>query len=97
MGVLGVDGWKNTASSSVEHVVEVTAKRRLFFVTSVTDIPDYTVKIFRSLDHTVYIYVILCTRMQRTTTQEEKRGNKHKLLVRIYDTSSWWFSASLTT
>ena len=35
-----VDGWKktvlkHTASSSVEHVVEVTAKRRLFMVTSV--------------------------------------------------------------
>ena len=31
-------GGKNTASSSVEHVVEVTVKSRLFLVTSVTPI-----------------------------------------------------------
>ena len=43
--MLDFDGWKktnlfykNTASSSVEHEVEVTAKRRLFLVTSVTPI-----------------------------------------------------------
>ena len=39
LGVLDIDGWKkHTASSSVEHVVEVTAKGRLFLVTSVTPI-----------------------------------------------------------
>ena len=36
-------GGKNTASTSVEHVVEVTAKRRLFLVTSGT--PIFTLKI----------------------------------------------------
>ena len=42
LGVLDVDGWRkqfskrHTASSNVEHGVEAIAKRRLFFVMSVT-------------------------------------------------------------
>ena len=38
MSMGGKSSFKHTASSSVEHVVEVTAKRRLFLVTSVTSI-----------------------------------------------------------
>ena len=91
-------GGKNTASNSVEHVVEVTVKRRLFLVTIIT--PISTLKLIWSRRRpvkglsvsgawkiliTCWLYEYLVDKEQPTFKEEKK---KYKIFVQ-------WLSATL--
>ena len=97
-------GGKNTASSSVEHKVEVTVKRRLFLVTSVT--PISTLKLVQSRRRPVtglsvsgtwkISNLLLALRIDKEYTTFNEEKNIHEMLVqRLSATLGLLFHACL--